>query len=71
MRKKIVPTSTNPVVFPADDAAAPAWYYRAAYEETLHGPFPTRRKAIDYALQAMAEPATATAAKQARGRRAA
>ena len=72
MARKITPVQGNPVVFRSDRTFQPGWVYRAAGDEALHGPFPSRREAVDYALRALANPAGAgTLAPLARGRRAA
>jgi hypothetical protein len=57
--------ASNPVVFPSDAVSSAGWYFRAAGAEAPEGPFPSRKKAIDHALKAMAgdpEPAVMSVA---------
>jgi len=49
----------------------PGWFFRAAGEDALHGPFATRQEAVEYALKALSDPAGATRLRETRGRRAA
>ncbi len=72
MIKKVDPARSNPVVFRSERTAPPGWVYRAAGDTALHGPFPSRQEAVDYALRALADPAGArTFAALGRGRHAA